>query len=37
VIADLFRLFFEVEQGDRDPASIQIPAEIERIRRRTVE
>jgi hypothetical protein len=37
VIADLFRLFFEVEQGERDPASIQIPDEIERIRRRTVE
>ena len=34
VIADLFKLFFEVEQGERDAASIQIPDEIERMRRR---
>jgi CheY-like chemotaxis protein len=34
VIADLFKLFFEVEQGERDVASVRIPDEIERIRRR---
>ena len=34
VIADLFQLFFEVEQGERDLASIRVPEEIERIRRR---
>ena len=34
VIAELFRLFFEVEQGERDPASVRIPEEIDRIRRR---
>jgi CheY-like chemotaxis protein len=33
VLADLFQLFFEVEQGERDPSSIRIPDEIERIRR----
>jgi len=33
VIADLFKVFFEVEQGERDAASIRIPEEIERIRR----
>lgn len=34
VIAELFKLFFEVEQGERDAASIRIPDEIDRIRRR---
>jgi hypothetical protein len=33
VIADLFHAFFEVEQGERDTASIPIPEEIERLRR----
>jgi DNA-binding response OmpR family regulator len=33
VIADLFKLFLEVEQGERDASSIQIPEEIDRIRR----
>jgi CheY-like chemotaxis protein len=33
VLADLFRAFFDVEQGERDAASIQIPEEMERIRR----
>jgi hypothetical protein len=32
-IADLFKQFFEVEQGERDAASIRIPDEIVRIRR----
>jgi len=32
-IADLFRQFFAVEQGERDAASIRIPDEITRIRR----
>ena len=32
-IADLFKQFFEVEQGERDAASIPIPDEIARIRR----
>ena len=32
-LADLFKQFFEVEQGERDAASIQIPDEIPRIRR----
>jgi CheY-like chemotaxis protein len=32
-IADLFKQFFEVEQGERDAASIRIPDEIARIRR----
>jgi CheY-like chemotaxis protein len=32
-IADLFKKFFEVEQGERDAASIRIPDEITRIRR----
>ena len=32
-IADLFKQFFEVEQGERDAASIPIPDEITRIRR----
>jgi CheY-like chemotaxis protein len=31
-IADLFKQFFEVEQGERDAASIRIPDEITRIR-----
>ena len=35
VVADLFKLFFEVEQGDRDAASIRVPDEIERIKRRS--
>jgi hypothetical protein len=34
VLAELFRLFFEVEQGERDAASVRIPEEIDRIRRR---
>lgn len=34
VIAELFKAFFAVEQGERDPASIRIPDEIDRIRRR---
>jgi CheY-like chemotaxis protein len=34
VIADLFKLFLEVEQGERDPASVNIPEEIARLRRR---
>ena len=33
VLADLFRAFFDVEQGERDAASIQVPEEVERIRR----
>ena len=33
VLADLFRAFFDVEQGERDAASIQIPEEVARIRR----
>jgi CheY-like chemotaxis protein len=37
VIAELFQLLFEVEQGERDPASIRIPDAIERIRRHTIE
>jgi CheY-like chemotaxis protein len=32
-IADLFKAFFEVEQGERDAASIRIPDEISRLRR----
>ena len=32
-IADLFKQFFEVEQGERDAASIRVPDEIARIRR----
>ena len=32
-IADLFKQFFEVEQGERDAASIPIPDDIARIRR----
>jgi CheY-like chemotaxis protein len=34
VIAGLFKAFLEVELGERDAASMQIPDEIERIRRR---
>jgi CheY-like chemotaxis protein len=34
VIADLFKLFLEIEQGERDPASVNIPEEIGRLRRR---
>jgi len=37
VIADLFQLFFEAEQGERDPASIRVPEAFERIRRHTIE
>jgi CheY-like chemotaxis protein len=33
VLADLFRAFFDVEQGERDAASVQVPEEVERIRR----
>ena len=33
VIADLFKMFLEVEQGERDAASIRIPEEFDRIRR----
>ena len=33
-IADLFRLFLEVEQGERDASSVNIPEEIGRLRRR---
>ena len=33
VIAELFHALFEVEQGERDSASIPIPEEIERLRR----
>ena len=33
VIADLFHALLAVEQGDRDPDSIRVPEEIERIRR----
>jgi CheY-like chemotaxis protein len=32
-LADLFKQFFDVEQGERDAASIRIPDEIARIRR----
>jgi hypothetical protein len=32
-IADLFKQFFEIEQGERDAASIPVPDEIARIRR----
>ena len=34
VIADLFKLFLEVEQGERDASSVNIPEEIARLRRR---
>jgi CheY-like chemotaxis protein len=34
MIAGLFKAFLEVELGERDAASMQIPDEIERIRRR---
>ena len=34
VIADLFKLFLEVEQGERDASSVNIPEEIGRLRRR---
>lgn len=34
VIADLFQLFLEVEQGRREAASVDIPEEIARLRRR---
>ena len=33
VIAELFKLFFEVEQGERDAASVRVPEELDRIRR----
>jgi DNA-binding response OmpR family regulator len=33
-IADLFRVFLEVEQGERDASSVNIPEEIARLRRR---
>lgn len=33
-IADLFKLFLEVEQGERDASSVNIPEEIARLRRR---
>jgi CheY-like chemotaxis protein len=34
-VADLFKQFFEVEQGARDAESIRVPDEIERIKRRS--
>jgi CheY-like chemotaxis protein len=34
VIADLFQLFLEVEQGEREASSVNIPEEIARLRRR---
>jgi CheY-like chemotaxis protein len=34
VIADLFKVFLEIEQGERDPSSVNIPDEIGRLRRR---
>jgi CheY-like chemotaxis protein len=34
VIADLFKLFLEIEQGERDSSSVNIPEEIGRLRRR---
>ena len=34
VIADLFQLFLEVEQGERESSSVNIPEEIARLRRR---
>lgn len=34
VIADLFQAFLDVEQGERDPASVRIPEALERIKRR---
>jgi CheY-like chemotaxis protein len=34
VIADLFKVFLEVEQGERDASSVNIPEEIGRLRRR---
>jgi CheY-like chemotaxis protein len=34
LLADLFHLLLEVEQGDRDAASIRTPPEIDRIRKR---
>jgi hypothetical protein len=33
-IADLFRVFLEVEQGERDASSVNVPEEIARLRRR---
>ena len=33
-IADLFKLFLEVEQGERDASSVNVPEEIARLRRR---
>ena len=33
-IADLFKVFLEVEQGERDASSVNIPEEIGRLRRR---
>lgn len=35
VIADLFQLFLEVEQGEREASSVNIPEEIARLRGRT--
>ena len=37
VIAELFRLFLEVEQGERDPSSVRIPEAFERLRSNTIE
>ena len=37
VIGDLFRLFLEVEQGERDPSSVRIPDAFARLRRDTIE
>ena len=34
IIADLFKAFLDVEQGTREAASIHIPDEIDRLRRR---
>jgi hypothetical protein len=34
VIADLFQLFLEVEQGEREASSVNIPEEIARLQRR---
>ena len=34
VVADLFQVFLEVEQGERDPASVRIPEAFERMKRR---
>ena len=34
LLADLFKVFLEVEQGEREASSVNIPDEIGRLRRR---